>query len=503
VSLGPWVRRHSALWLGLITGLILFAAYLWTAAPGLTWANHGADGGDLVAAIASGGVPHPSGYPTYWLLGRLFLALPAADPALRLTVLSAVSMALAGGALTALAASAFGGGWGSAAALAAGLAFGLAPLPWSQAVLVEVHGLNALFAVLALGLIASLSSTQNRRWKEWALGLAVGLGLGNHLTFSLMLVPLAVALWIRGRSGGGRRAIQVALAIVLGLGVYALLPVLASRQPPINWGGAATWSGFWWLVTGGPYRGLLFGLPLGELPERVGSAAALLLAQFGLLGLSLIGIGLAFGRSLRRWVDWTALWIVGVYTIFALGYNAPDSAAYLIPACIGLAWWLGLGLLASLSWVGRQHLRLAPVVIGLLAVTAAIRLPSVLRSIDPRQDLRAQEYMDHVMHSAPMGALVLTTTDHDSFPLWYAQYALGERPDLGLVVVPLAQFAWYRRGLATTYPDLSLPSDEATDVRAWEAELVKRNARPVCRTEMLGEGADLQVRVDCVPLATK
>ena len=49
----------------------LFVIYLRTLAPGLTWANDGSDGGDLIAAAATGGVAHPTGYPLYLLLARI------------------------------------------------------------------------------------------------------------------------------------------------------------------------------------------------------------------------------------------------------------------------------------------------------------------------------------------------------------------------------------------------------------------------------------------------
>ena len=56
----------------LLAPLIVFGSallvYLATMAPGLTWAHDSADGGDLIAAVVSGGVPHPSGYPTFVLL---------------------------------------------------------------------------------------------------------------------------------------------------------------------------------------------------------------------------------------------------------------------------------------------------------------------------------------------------------------------------------------------------------------------------------------------------
>jgi hypothetical protein len=69
--------------------------YLLTLAPTLTWAHDGADGGDLVVAVLTGGVPHPPGYPTYLLLGSLFARLQVGGPAFRLNLMSAVSAAAA------------------------------------------------------------------------------------------------------------------------------------------------------------------------------------------------------------------------------------------------------------------------------------------------------------------------------------------------------------------------------------------------------------------------
>ena len=68
--------------------------YLRTMAPGLTWAFHGQDGGDLATAVANGGIPHPTGMPTYLLLAKLFAAIPVGDLAWRLNLMSAVCATL-------------------------------------------------------------------------------------------------------------------------------------------------------------------------------------------------------------------------------------------------------------------------------------------------------------------------------------------------------------------------------------------------------------------------
>jgi hypothetical protein len=49
------------------------------------------DGAELQATALLGGIPHPSGYPTFVLLGHLFGALLPGEPAFRVTALCAVS----------------------------------------------------------------------------------------------------------------------------------------------------------------------------------------------------------------------------------------------------------------------------------------------------------------------------------------------------------------------------------------------------------------------------
>ncbi len=68
--------KHAERFLPVVLFLSLLTVYGMTLAPGLTWANSGADGGDLITAAATGGVPHPTGYPVYLLLGTS-LSIPA------------------------------------------------------------------------------------------------------------------------------------------------------------------------------------------------------------------------------------------------------------------------------------------------------------------------------------------------------------------------------------------------------------------------------------------
>src|SRR5438093_1627433 len=55
-----WVAALAALW-----------AYALTLSPTVAWVNLGEDSGDLLVASATLGIPHPTGYPLFVLLGRV------------------------------------------------------------------------------------------------------------------------------------------------------------------------------------------------------------------------------------------------------------------------------------------------------------------------------------------------------------------------------------------------------------------------------------------------
>jgi hypothetical protein len=509
----------------LVAGALAFA-YARTLAPGITWANGGADSGDLVAAAATMGVAHPSGYPTYLLLARLFLLLPAGDLAWRATLLSATAGVLAALVVYAIVRRlcAIAGSPTAGAPAIAALAFGLAPLPWSQAVIAEVYSLNALFSALALLFLtdtlaphpayqirltngveafaggntyparASAPELATNRSIQPDLvsdprrggprALLLGLALGNHLTIGLLAGAwLATDLrcargWARLRRGAGRLGWLGA-----GLLVYLYLPLRAAAQPPINWGGASDWAGFWWVVSGQPYRALAFGLPPSFAYARAAAWAGLLIQQFGWAGVGLGLLGLFYGGAGARAFVWAGALLAAAYSIFAIAYNTADSYAYLLPVYLIFAIWIGLGAAVLLGWAGRWHALAIPAVALALALALIGRAPATSRTVDASADERAIAYGRAALAAAPIGAIVISAADRDTFPLWYYHYALGQRADLAVIVEPLLDFDWYRQNLRAVYPGLRIPDAPGTE---WAAALAAANPSrgPICRTDI-------------------
>jgi hypothetical protein len=263
--------------------------------------------------------------------------------------------------------------------------------------------------------------------------------------------------------------------------IYAYLPLRAAAHPPINWGNASTLEGFWWVISGGPYRALAFGLPQALVGARVQGWASLLIAQFGLLGMIAAFYGLFLGAARSARVKLVTGWLAGVSSIFAIGYNTADSYAYLLPAFLAMAIWLGLGLATALAGSRRQTwpFTAQAAVCGGLLLAILINGVNQLPSVDASRSLAAERFGEAVMQGAAPGALIFTHADRDTFAAWYFHFALGRRPDVAVVVEPLLIFDWYRDNLRATYPGLSVPERSSA---TWREALSKSNARPVCDT---------------------
>lgn len=133
---------------GLFLGFL--AIYIRTAAPSVL----SGDSAEFQFAAPLLGVPHPTTYPLYMLLGKLAtLAIPFGDLAWRVTLVSAIGAALAVALAFVLARRA---AYSTPAATIGALALGFTPGLWNAATMTEVYGvLMLLLAGLAYLLVAS------------------------------------------------------------------------------------------------------------------------------------------------------------------------------------------------------------------------------------------------------------------------------------------------------------------------------------------------------------
>jgi hypothetical protein len=470
--------------------LLSFLAYLATLAPGLTWAHNGADGGDLAAAVLTGGVPHPPGYPTYMLLGRLFAMLPVGDVAFRLNLFSAVCAALTAGVVFLWLHRWAAPSLGDAVPAAAALTLAFSPLLWSQAIITEVYTLNALFVAVLLWLATA------RPVNLVLLCFMLGLGLGNHLSLALLAPTLAV-LADGALPAWRRRAVPCLAALAAGLGVYLYLPLAAISDPAVNWGDVRTFDGLVWMVTAAPYRSYLFGLPLAELPARLSAWSAMLAQQFTWPGVGLLLLGMWDMAATHRRRTLALAVGFALYSLYSLSYRTDDSFVNLLPAYLLATPWLARGLQRAVqavhSWLGRYGVadrRRWGLAVAVLALLPLWQVQANWSSLDLSGDAAARDYVESVLGDLPPAALVITASDEQTFALWYGTAA--RRHGALIVDRDLTQFSWYRRQIERRAPDLQDAPDSDVPLE-YVAALIEaaRDERPVFLAD---DDAALQAR---------
>jgi hypothetical protein len=443
-------RLRARGWLAWIPAMLLLPIYLLTAAPTITAAYGGGDGGELAAAVALGAVPHPPGYPTYLALGRAALLLPSGEVAGRLAVLSGLCVALAAAALAGtvghipLAAA----NDRAAAAILAGLILGLDRRVWEQALIAEVYAPALLFLTLLLWLGA--------RWWRWrqartaaAAGLVLGLGLGIQLPILAWLLGAALAT---RRRKPARAWLLAGAMLALGLSLYGLLVWRGQAVPLSSWGDWGSLQGALDHIGAREYRYLAGAVPWGDRLGRLGYAGRDLLAGLGPLGapLALVGLLGATGDGIGRWRRLSAG--LGLGTLgWAISYGGADGTVYLLPLHLLGALWAGIGAQVALRALRRRRpglVRWTLLAPALLLGLAAWQAPAI--SLRGATGLR--EAALATLRRAPPDAILVSADDRPTFALGYAQQVLGARPDVAVIDSRLWERGWYRRRLPCAGP---------------------------------------------------
>lgn len=471
---------HRLYRLCLASAVVLFALFVYrqTIAPSITWQHGGADSGDLAAAVATLGVPHPPGYPTYVLAGYLWSKLPlGGELAYRLNLLSAVGAALAAG-LTVLMVVQLGqvpvanqdtvvraDSLNQAPLLigagAAGLFLAFAPLLWTQATITEVYAPGMAVLCLLNLLLLNWRLAPSRRLL-FLVGLTIGLGFG--LLPQIVLVGPGLLLLISGRDLSTRFWPDLGcflLGVALGLCVFIYLPVRAAAQPFINWGDPSTPARFWMVVTATLYHDYLSLLEPADWLGRLVSSASYVQQSLSWSGLGLAALGGVLLWFRDRLFLAYLLSLAGLTLAFRVVYPAVGNPVYLLPvlACLSLLIGLGVGWLLNKvqDWTGVGGLA----VVGFsLLLALGIRAISLAPQFDLSEDRQAAQFGQSTLKKLPPHAIVLSDQDDTTFSLWYRQ-ALKQRRDVVVIDKRLLYFDWYRHHLHHHYPDLTLPDDDS------------------------------------------
>jgi len=417
-------------WTALLAGTAALGVYLLTLSPSISWG----DSAELTAAAYTAGVPHPTGYPAYMLLGFAFLrGLPFASPAYQMNLLSALAAAAGAGFAALLL-------WevtrSRAAALLGALLFAFSRTFWSQAVVTEVYALHVCLATGVLGLLLAWDRT-GRRGYLLAAAAVYGLAFANHLS-AVLLAPglLVFALTGRRRSEFARALRWTVPLFLLPLTLYLYLPLRAMADPPLNWGDPRTLKNFLDLVTGREFQQMMGRAGPDEIWRglvRYAGPGGFLLTQWAPWLLLLAPVGMVWLRRRRPRVLALTLLIWAAGCGYAVSYQIPDLDAYYLVPHLMTAVWMACAVPLLRQWL-RAQARVRALAPGALAVI----IPWAAAygnwgANDRHEDWSPLAYGRVALESLKPDAVVVVGAGQDYFPMFYARYVENRRPDVTFV----------------------------------------------------------------------
>ncbi len=420
-------------------GLAAFLVYLSTLAPTVT-TN---DAGRFQIAAPLLGTGHPTGYPTFILVGHLFTYLPFGDVAYRVNLVAAVFGGLAA-ALFVLVARELGAP--SMPAAGGALLFAFSATFWSQATTAEVYTMNAAFILVVFLLMLRWRQGGDARLLVLA-ALLYGLSLGNNAGMVLLAPAYLVLLFSGWREGmlPIRRLVGAGAAFLLGVSVYLYVPIRGFAGAWHNYGDPVrTWGEVWRLVSGARFQRLM-GTSPAELPESAGRFLVDLASQAaGSVGTAvgmLLVVGGAYGALavLRRGygtVGFSLLLGLACALSYALSYRIDDVAVYYVPVYLFLALFsaVAAGDLArrfSQSFARRRGASvLAAALLAAPLAVAGLLLAANYEGLDRSEDRLQRERSEAILARLPEGAVLYGKLP--VVPMTYLTEVEGRRGDVTL-----------------------------------------------------------------------
>jgi tetratricopeptide (TPR) repeat protein len=419
------------------------------------------DGGLLIAAAHTLGIPYPPGYPLFVLLGHLFSKIPVNSIAWRINFMSAFF-----GSLTILLfyLSLLKIGVKKEASLCASFFLAFSFSFWYYNLITEVFSLNNFFLVL----LVFLAFTWFKKLKEVYLNLLAflfGLSLTNHQSLIFTLPAFISLFFVVKRK---IRVFPKIFLFILGLSLYLVLPVLAARNPPLNWGNPKTLAGLLNLVLRrefGTFR--LTDVPGGSRLTSLKVYLSFLGENFGALGIffGLLGLVALFKKRKIFWFLLTIFLFTGPFFVLLLKIpfyaeiRKPLLERFFLLSTIVFGFFIGLGLDSLLDLRSKQIIKKFLFVLVLSFFISPLFLNFF--KVNQRENSFYYFYGLNLLKTLPKDSLFLLSGDVTASILTYLQVVEGRRTDLYLLNYSLLPQKWYYQQIRKRHPELFLPRKEA------------------------------------------
>lgn len=324
--------------LAVTVGLTSLGLNLRTIHPGV---GPTVDSIELQIAAWVGGIIHPPGSPQYLMLGNVIMRIfPGPTPAFRLNLFSALCVAMMVGVVYLmtyrLTRNLYVSGFAS-------MALALAPRIWFQGSISELYALNGLYVASVFYFLIAWSQS-HKAVHFWLATILYALSFGNHVSMILMLpayIYIVSDVNVKQVFSPKNFAIISVLVLISAL-QYLYIPLRVATDPvfcnycpgllenPI----AYVTGPFFDYITGGPFKGAMFGLTAREAMLRVPEAIGAFNRQFLPWGymLGIIGAWELFRKNVP--IAWMLVLGIVAQFMFVIGYDIPDWYDFLTPCYV-------------------------------------------------------------------------------------------------------------------------------------------------------------------------
>ncbi len=416
------------------------------------------DSGELATAGYVWGVAHPTGFPVYLILAKLFsYLLPWFEFAYRLNIFSAVCGAMTVAVLFFILQKLKINYW---ARIAASLSFAFGLAFWTHSATLQVYSLTAFFFALAIFIFLHWLEKQKQKYL-YLLAALCGIGAGTHLSFILIAPFLLIFATLKAvRKEFPLNSIKhIFFALLLGLIVasaaYAYIPWRAAQGPELNWGDPSTKANFINYITQQDYSDKIGARSLESWKLMLGQVGRLFSREFTWLGLILALIGAVLACKRNRPFFYAGLSVV-FFNILLLGNygNNQDSMVlwrYFLPSYIIMAVFMAYAfsaVLASLSAIPATCPAKLFERSGKAGIWALV-LPAIIFSahygaLQRHDNVLVQNATRDIFTSVPQNAILIIDGDTLVGSTMYEQTVLGTRKDIILISDKLFTYPWYQ-----------------------------------------------------------
>jgi len=351
-------RSDSAI--SLLLFIASFTLYIRTLAPSLLYG----DSAEFQTIAYTLGIGHPTGYPIYVLLAKLFTFLLVGDIAYRVNLFSAVCAALTVVFVYLITRRL---GAMHIPAVYGSLALMLTPLFWKHASIAEIYTLSALCLAAVLFAVLQWKDLNNASWLFLA-GLFGGLSLGIHTIVALsgIAILLYLVFSTRQRVDWIQALLGTFVGIIIFLSSFLVLDFLnvsagyfnTAIRPSLSvWDMTPTdvdspFERLAFLYFPPQFKEQFFSVSTNEVKARLRDFTADVSWNLLLAFIGFVSLFVPRKDSPSRWRE-SILLIVALITFltFAITYNVFDFYVYYIPTMLILAIFVGLGVNAFIEVV--------------------------------------------------------------------------------------------------------------------------------------------------------